>query len=157
MTATRPNAAGPANVVVRVVPLPSVSAPETWRTEVAAAAEPPSVRSSVNDTVAAVRTVAAAPSATGSLSVWAPVVATAPPLIAVVPPASVVRLASGVPPTGPPNVVAPEEFTARACPPETELANVTGPAPAERVASAASVTAPAYTWPAAPVVVTVPP
>ena len=44
------------------------------------------------------------------------VVVTAPPLIAVVPAASVVTLRSGlVPPTGPPKVVVPESFTVRLC------------------------------------------
>ena len=67
-------------------------------------------------------------------------VVTEPPLIAVVPPASVVRLASAaVLPTAPPNVVVPLSFTVRLCAPFTVLAKVL-PTPVRTVA-APSVTA----------------
>ena len=54
-------------------------------------------------------------------------------MIAVVPPLSVVRLASGVPPTTPLNVVAPELFTTSAPGPSSVVLNVTPPPPALRV------------------------
>src|SRR5260221_153118 len=61
---------------------------------------------------------------TGSLYVWAPVVLTVPPLITVVPPASVVRLLSrSTPPTAPLKRVVPDVFT------RSELVSPAGPVP----------------------------
>ena len=57
-------------------------------------------------------------------------VLTEPPLIAVLPPASVVRLVSAaLAPTTPLKVVAPEVLTARACAPFTVLPKVMAPEP----------------------------
>src|SRR5690242_2270166 len=76
--------------------------------------------------------VAAAPRVTLSPNVWAPVVRTKPPLMAVVPGAVVAREVSGVPaPTGPTNVVAPAVFTVTAAGPSKVLLKETAPPPVE--------------------------
>ena len=55
---------------------------------------------------------------------------TAPPLIAVVPVASVVSEASAAePPTMPPNVVVPAVLSAKVCAPLRVVANVSAPLP----------------------------
>ena len=55
----------------------------------------------------------AAPKVATSLKICAPVVLTIPPLMATVPPTSVVKLVNAVvPPTAPVKVVAPDVFTA---------------------------------------------
>jgi len=60
-----------------------------------------------------------------------------------VPPASVVRLASGVvPPTTPEKVVAPVELAVNAKPPLTVPASVNAPVPLESVVAAARTAAP---------------
>ena len=65
-----------------------------------------------------------------------------PPLIAVVPPAFVVRLTRAVvPPTAPPNVVVPVVFTASVKAPSSVLANVMLPLKASSTVFAPSVTA----------------
>ena len=66
----------------------------------------------------------------------------APPLIAVVPPALVVRVVRAlVAPTAPPNVVVPVELAARLNKPLTVLTKLMSPAPAFRVVFAPRVTA----------------
>ena len=71
-------------------------------------------------------------------------VLTEPPLMATVPPASVVTLVRGVvPPTAPVNVVTPEVFTAKVCAPFKVLPNVMSPLPVlVNVVAAPKVTAP---------------
>ena len=71
-----------------------------------------------------------------------------PPLIAVEPPAFVMRLARAVPPpTAPANWVIPVVFAVRASPPRADPStvpeNVMLPVPVEMIASPASVVAPA--------------
>ena len=69
-------------------------------------------------------------------------VVTAPPLMAVVPPAFVVSVVRAlVPPTTPPKVVVPVEFTVRVCAPSTVVTKVTGPLPALTVTGPVKVTA----------------
>ena len=67
----------------------------------------------------------------------------APPLIAVVPVASVVSEVSAVvPPTIPPNVVVPAVLSASVCPPLSVVAKVSAPLPVlAKVVFAPSVTA----------------
>ena len=82
--------------------------------------------------------------------VWAPVVVTVPPLIAVVPAASVVTDVNAVPPpTAPVNVVVPLSLTVKVCAPFTVWPNVTFTP--VNVAFAPNVTTSLYVW--APVVV----
>ena len=81
---------------------------------------------------------------------------TAPPLIAVVPPAFVVILVSAVaPPTAPPNEVVPAVFTTRVCAPFTLLLNVTAWLP-ELVTVVAPVRATASLYVCVPVVLNAP-
>ena len=69
-------------------------------------------------------------------------VVTAPPLMAVVPPAFVVSVVRAlVPPTTPPKVVVPVEFTVRLNKPSTVRAKVMAPVPALNVVFAPRVTA----------------
>ena len=97
-------------------------------------------------TVEPVRVVGA-PSVTASPKVWVPLVRTLPPLMAVVPAASVVRLLSASPavalPTAPARVVVPLSLIAseRAMPSEFKLLPSVMPAPVS-VVSAPSVTGP---------------
>src|SRR5438309_377547 len=96
-------------------------------------------------------------SVTGSLNDCAPVVTIEPPLTAVEPAASVVRLESDVvPPAAPPNVVVPAVFTVSENAPLTVLEKETLPLPVEvSVEFVPSVTASLNDC--APVVVTEPP
>ena len=110
-------------VTVSVGPLPNTALPSTVRLWLPPASVPFVV------TVLPFRTVSA-PRVTSSLYVCIPVVVTVPPLISVMPPTSVVRLAAATPP---PNVVVPVLFmvrSPRACVPPTGSLNVTAPLPA---------------------------
>ncbi len=91
----------------------------------------------------AVVSVVSAPSVTASLYVCAPVVRIELPLIVVVPPESVVKLArEAVAPTVLPKLVLPPVYTVNVLVPLTVSAKVTALMPALRMVSLPSVTAP---------------
>ena len=142
---TSPTAA--LNVVVPIVFATRVKAPSTMPLKVIAP-EP-------------AENVASAPRITASANTCpaAPVVAIEPPSIRVEPPTPVARLVSGVvAPTAPPKTVAPVVLTANTKPPSiVEAKRMSRPSSAVSVASAASMTASLYRWPAGPDVRTAPP
>ena len=90
---------------------PKVVTPEVFTTKACA---PLSVLPNVIAPLPVLVSVVSAPKDAASPKLCAPVVLTKPPLMATVPPASVLRLVNAVvPPTAPVKVVAPEVLTAK--------------------------------------------